>query len=820
MLQDIRWAIRLAIRNRALTLVIVLSLALGIGANTTIFTLINAVFLRPLPVRDPERLVQVFTVMAKSAAYQSLSLANYRDFRDHVSELSGLAAWRSVGVNMVGGSEPLGAGGQLVTGNYFQVLGVEAARGRTFTPDEDTTAGDTLMVISDALWARGFGSDPTVVGKTVTLNRVPFTVIGVMPPGFKGVQTLGGVEFWVPLATHEHLLTGDVETSFFTTRAALAFQVIGRMQPGVSLDHVRQAMKRLARSLEEQYPKDNEGRSVEVFPLTETAIAGGPQGRDNLVRSGGLLLAATGLVLLIACGNVASLLLARAVPRRREIALRLSVGAARSRIVRQLLAESAALAVMGGLGGIALTFWGRDLLWALRPTGMRTDFIDLSVEPRVLWFTIALSTLTGMLFGLLPAIRGSQVDLVTAFKTQSDTRSRGSAWMLGLDLRSALVAGQIALSLVALVGAGLLLRSLQEAQRLELGFRSDNLIVTSINTGSQGYSRQRGLQFYRDAVERVRALPGVESVSWGEAVPQFSGQAVSRRVFPEGRELPPELLSLFVPFNGIFPGYFSAVGIPILKGRDFTDADREGAALVAIINETTAGLFWPGQDPVGKRFKHRLNPNFYMVVGVARDAQYNGLGGAAQPHLYYAALQYHTPAMTLAVRTSGDPEPVLPMVSQVIRQLDATMPRPLAVTMTEVLRGNLWRARMGAALLAVFALLALTLTCVGIYGVMAYSVTQRTKEIGIRMALGAEHTRVLRMILSQSVKLTSLGVAIGLVVALATTRLIASLLFVSPTDLWTFAGVGMLLAGVALFASYLPARRAARVDPLVALRYE
>ena len=624
MLQDVRWAIRLAIRSRALTSVIVLSLALGIGANTTIFTLINAVFLRPLPVRDPERLVQVFTVMAKSAAYQSLSLANYRDFRDHVSELSGLAAWRGVGVNMVGGSEPLGAGGQLVTGNYFQVLGVEAARGRTFTPDEDKTAGDTMMVISDALWARGFGSDPTVVGKTVTLNRVPFTVIGVMPPGFKGVQTLGGVEFWVPLATHEHLLTGDVETSFFTTRAALAFQVIGRMQPGVSLDHMRQAMKRMARSLEEQYPKDNEGRSVEVFPLTETAIAVGPQGRDNLVRSGGLLLAATGLVLLIACGNVASLLLARAIPRRREIALRLSVGAARSRIVRQLLAESAVLAVMGGLGGIALTFWGRDLLWALRPTGMRTDFIDLSVEPRVLWFTIALSTLTGMLFGLLPAIRGSQVDLVTAFKTQSDTRSRGSAWTLGLDLRSALVAGQIALSLVALVGAGLLLRSLQEAQRLELGFRSDNLIVTFINTGSQGYSPQRGLQFYRDAVERVGALPGVESVSWGEAVPQFSGQAVSRRVFPEGRELPPELLSLFVPFNGIFPGYFSTVGIPILKGRDFTDADREGAALVAIINETTAGLFWPGQDPVGKRFKHRLNPNFYTVVGVARDAQYNG----------------------------------------------------------------------------------------------------------------------------------------------------------------------------------------------------
>jgi predicted permease len=633
------------------------------------------------------------------------------------------------------------------------------------------------------------------------------------------VQTLGGVEFWAPLATHEHLLTGDVEASFFSTRAALAFQVIGRMQPGVSLDRVRQAMKRMARSLEEQYPKENEGRSVEVLPLAETAIAG-PQGRDGLVRSGGLLFASTALVLLIACGNVASLLLARAIPRRREIALRLSVGAARSRIVRQLLAESAVLAVMGGLGGIALTFWSRDLLWALRPAGMRTDFLDLTVEPRVLWFTIALSTLTGILFGLLPAIRGSQVDLVSAFKTHSDTPLRGSAWTLGLDLRSALVTGQIALSLVALVGAGLFLRSLQEAQRLKLGFRSDNLIVTFINTGSQGYSPQRGRRFFGDVVERVRALPGVEAVSWGEAVPQFSGTHVMRRVFPEGRELPPELLSLFVPFDGIFPGYFSTVGIPILEGRDFTEDDHEGTELVAIVNETMAKLYWPGQDPVGKRFKHRLKPDYYTVVGVARDAQYAGLGGVSQPHLYYPALQFHTPAMALAVRTSGDPEPVLPMVGQVIRQLDETMPRPLYQTMTDVLRGNLWRERMGATLLAVFAILAVTLTSVGIYGVMAYSVTQRTREIGIRMALGAEHTRVLRMILSQSLKLTVLGVALGLTAALATTRLVANLLYVSPTDAWTFAAVGVLLAGMALLASYLPARRAARVDPLVALRYE
>jgi predicted permease len=342
-----------------------------------------------------------------------------------------------------------------------------------------------------------------------------------------------------------------------------------------------------------------------------------------------------------------------------------------------------------------------------------------------------------------------------------------------------------------------------------------------VNVGAQGYSPQRGVQFFRGTLDRVRQLPGVQSVSWGEAVPQFSGQAASRRIFPEGRDLPQELRSLFVPFNGIWPGYFATVGIPILKGRDFTEADREGTELVAIVNETTARMFWPGEDPLGKRFKHRLNPNFYTVVGVARDAKYGGIGSPTQPpHLYYAALQYYTPGMTLAVRTSGDPQTVLPSVLQVIRQLDPTMPLPIALTMAEVLRGNLWTARLGAMLLAVFGVLAVTLTTVGVYGVMAYSVTQRTREIGIRMALGAAHADVVRMVLRHGLRVTLLGLALGLAAAFGLTRLIASLLFVSPTDSVTFIAISSMLATVAMVASLLPARRAARVDPLVALRQE
>jgi len=819
MLQDIRLAIRSAARTPAVTSVIVASLALGIGANTTIFTLINAVFLRPLPMKDPERLAQVFTVMPKSAAYQSISLLNYRDFRDHVPEFSGLAATQGVGANMFGGSEPMSIGGQLVSGNYFEVLGVEAARGRTFLKQEDTAEGAVpVMVISDGLWRRAFSSEPELVGKSVKLNGSEFAIIGIMPPGFKGLSTLGNVDFWVPIAIHDLLVTGEVARNFYAARNALVFQVIGRVRDGVSLEGARQAMKSMARQLEKQYPADNEGRSVEVFPLTQVAL--GVTGRDDLVRSGGVLLAATGLVLLIACGNVASLLLARAMARRREIAVRLSVGATRSHLIRQLLAESGVLAFLGGALGIGLAIWGRELLWSLRPDGMRADFLDLSLEPRVLWFTVALSMLTGILFGLIPAIQGSRLDLVSAIKSQAETAPGGNRFTLGLDLRGALVTGQVALSLVALIGAGLFLRSLQEAQRLNLGFRSEGLAVMYVNAGAQGYSAERGLQFYRDAAERIAALPGVQFVSWGESVPQFSGTAVARRVFPEGRDMPQELLSLFVPFNGVFPGYFKTVGIPILKGREFSDADRQGAPLVAILNETAAKTFWPGEDPVGKRFKIRMNPSFYTVVGVARDAKYFGFGAAPQPHVYCAGLQSYAPGMALAVRTAGDAEPLLPALRAVIRALDPTMPLPTGFSMREVLFRNMWTARLGAMLLAVFGLLAVTLTSVGIYGVMAYSVTRRTKEIGIRMALGAEHADVLRMMLRQGLKLTSLGVAIGLAAAFGATRLIANLLFVSPTDAPTFAAISLLLAAVAMAASFLPARRAARVDPLVALRHD
>jgi predicted permease len=422
MFQDIRFAIRSALRNPGLTSVIVLSLALGIGANTTIFTLINAVFLRPLPVHDPERLAQVFTVMPKSTDFRSVSLANYRDFRDNVREFSGLAAYQFIGANLVGGTEPIATGGQLVTGNYFQVLGVNPELGRTILPEEDATLGASpVMVMSAGLWKRAFGSDPHVINRSVTLNGFKFTVIGVMPAEFKGLQAWGNVDFWVPVAMHEQLVTGETARTFYTARASLVFQVVGRLEPGATLERAREAMKAMAKRLEEQYPTENDGRSVELFPLTQSMVGVGGD-RDNLMRSG----ACCSPPLDWCCSSPAATWracsLARAMERRKEIAVRLAIGAPRWRLIRQLLAESGVLAVLGGSAGILLASFGRDLLWSFRPTWMRDDFLDLSLEPRVLWFTVALSLFTGIFFGLIPAIQGSRLDLVSAIRASRRRR--------------------------------------------------------------------------------------------------------------------------------------------------------------------------------------------------------------------------------------------------------------------------------------------------------------------------------------------------------------------------------------------------------------
>jgi len=824
MLQDLRYAFRAAVRNPAFMLVVVGSLALGIGANTTIFTVINAIFLRPLPVAHQESLVAVFTVDAKNPAgvggggLLGTSMPNYRDYRDRVGAFSGLAAYQGLAFNLGSGSEPEQVQGQIVTGNFFDVLGVPAAHGRTFLPEEDAKPGASpVVVLSDGLWKRRFGADPGIVNRQILLDGLQFTVIGVAPEGFKGLVTLGASDVYVPMMMHDQVLAGFAK-QFFEARRFLGFNLVGRLKPGVTMQSAGSEMQTQAKHLEEAFPVDNEKRSVKLQSLAESAVPAAVRGL--LVQAAGMLLAASGVVLLIACGNIASLLLARATTRRKEIAIRLSLGAPRWRLIRQLLIESTMLALMGGGFGVLIAFWGRDALWSLRPPFLPANSVDLSLDPRVLGFTMGLSVITGLLFGLVPAIQASRADLVSAIKSATETGHDWRFLNVSLNLRGLLVVGQVALSLVALIGAGLFLRSLQGAQKIDPGFKSGGLATITVDLGAQNYQKDRGLNFYRAAMDRVRGLPGVQSVTWTESLPLFGG-GFGRSVFPEGEDQQPGQRGRLVQVSGVWTGYFSTMGIPIEQGRDFLDSDRDPSAPMVIMNQTAAKIFWPGQNPIGKRFKFYGEEIFTQVVGIAKDGKYNNIGEDPLPFIYYPAQEKYVPAMSLAVRTSGDPRPALAAMSQAVRGLDSTLPLLFPQTMSDVIDASLWAPRMGAMLLALFGLLALVLAAVGIYGVMSYSVTRRTREIGIRMALGARTVDVLRLVLGEGMILTTIGMTIGLAGAVAATRLISGLLFgVSPTDLPTFVGISALLAAVAMVANYLPARRASRVDPLVTLKYE
>ncbi len=824
MLQDLRFALRAALRNPAFTLVVVGSLAMGIGANTTIFTVVNAVFLRPLPVAHPETLVQAFTTDSKNsggffAGQLPTSWHNYKDYRDQIKAYDGLAGYTFMPANLGSGSEPEQIFGQLVTGNYFDVLGVKAALGRTFLPDEDKIDGAVpVVVLSDGLWKRRFGGERGILNQPILLNGRQFTVIGVTPEGFHGLITLGAADCWVPAAMHDQMLTGLSKT-FFDTRRFLDWFIVGRLKPGVTQQQAEAEMQTLARHLEQAFPNDNEKRGMKVQSLTDSALPAGF--RDGLVKSGAMLLAATGVVLLIACGNIASLLLARAAARRKEIAIRLSLGAPRWRLIRQLLTESTFLAVLGGAFGILLAYWGRDILWSLRPPFLNPNALELTLDPRVLGFTLGLSLVTGVLFGLVPAIQASRADLVSAVKNQTEAPSRMNGrvnkW---INLRSALVVGQVALSLVALIGAGLFVNSLQSAQQINPGFNTRDLAVMGVNLEAQGYPKERGWNFFRQALERVRGLPGVKAATWTEAVPLGAGGGFGRSVFPEGQQQPGQR-GILVTVAGVWTGYLPTMEIPLVQGRDLNDADRDGSQLVVVINETMAQRFWKGDSAVGKRFKFYGDDRYWQVVGVTRDIKYNAIGEDPQPYLYYPAQQTYVGTLNLAVRTSGDPRPVLAAMQHELRDLDPTLPILNPQTMSEIIYDNLWAPRMGAMLMGLFGVLALVLATVGIYGVMSYSVTRRTREIGIRMALGAKAGDVLSMVLREGMMLTLAGMALGLAGALAVTHLVSKLLYgVSPTDVPTFAGISLLLAVVALAANYIPARRATQVDPLTTLKYE
>jgi predicted permease len=820
--QDLRGGLRMLRKSPGFTFVAVLSLALGIGANTAIFTIINAVFLHPLPVEEPARLAEMFTrdtlTVDANVNFQltPTSLPNYEDYRDQNTVFSGLAVVTfPIPLNWGGQAEPQQLNASLVSGNFFDVLGVKPYRGRTFIPDGDKKiGGNPEVVLSYSLWTRRFGSDDKFVGQTISLNGTPYTVVGITPPSFKGIVSLGRPDvLWIPITMRDYVLTGQLK-DLENNRRFRWTSIVGRLKPQVGIVEAQAAMKTIAAGLEKEYPRDNKGRTVELYALNESAL--GINQRKQFSLAGGVLMGVVGLVLLIACVNLANLLLAQSAKREKELSIRAAMGAGRWRLVRQLLTESTVLSLMGGLAGLLVAYWGRNVLWSFRPPFLIDGSINLSFDARVLGFTVLISMMTGVLFGIIPAIKASGTDVNEVLKTGG--RGGALGWTHN-RLRGLLVISEIALALVALVGSGLFLRSMQNAQQFNPGFESHNMFQMLFDLGALRYDENHGQQFFRDVVERAKTVPGVANAS--VSANGVFGGGISATVFREGEQTDPNNRGTLVNLDEVTPGHFETMRIPLLGGRDFTDFDRENTAPVAVINQAMANLLWPGQEPLGKRFAVVQEPNLLQVVGVVGTTVVGQIGEDPQPIAYFPMRQKYSPFATLVVRTTGNPDGLLGTVRTQVQQLDKNLAFTNTQTVQQILGQGLWPARMGAALLGLFGALALILASIGIYGVLAYSVAQRTSEIGLRMALGAQPRQVLRLVLRQGMLLALIGAAVGILVALPVARLASGLLYgVSATDPITYAAITLLLMGVALLACYLPARRATRIDPLVALRVD
>ena len=818
LLQDVRYGIRSLLKHPGFTTVAVLALALGIGANSTIFSLANSVFLRPLPLPQSNRLVWLFTDRDNNVSYP-----DYVDYAHQTDIFSGVLAYDWIALNLGSSGQADRVQGVLVSANYFDVLSVKAERGRTFLSSEETPAAAPVAVISHTLWQVHFGSDPDVIGKTVVLNGQQFAIVGVAPAGFVGTEEAFPKDIWVPVSMRAHLGLGAIlaggTSNPLTDRNARWFTIMARLKPDVSLRQAQSKMDYLAGQLALAHPASKANRQIAVY----TAGNGRPAFRATLLPVTWILLAIVGLVLLIACANVANLLLARSTARRKEIAIRLALGASRGRLVRQLLTESALLAFLGGCAGLVLSFWITNLLMAFKPSVPLPLNINLRTDWRVLLFTFLFSLLAGIIFGLVPALQASKPEVVPVLK---DERSGFSHHYRSFSLRNVLVIAQVAMSLVVLVAAGLFLRSLRNAQAISPGFEATRVLALSLATGSQGYDETRSRLFYQQLVNRVQALPGVQAASIAQSSPLsfFYSPALAAPTVVEGHEPPAGENPPMIGNNTVGPNYFQTLGIPLLRGRDFTAEVRAGAPKVVIINETMARRFFTNEEPLGRRVRilRRGGQAFSCeIIGVVKDSKYLSLGEDAAPYLFLPYSQNSSPMMTLLVRTNGNPKNLTPAVRHEVQVLDDNLPPFNIVTLTENIDISLFPARFGALLLSGFGLLALVLATVGIYGVMSYNVGQRTHEIGIRMALGAQVNNVLRLVVGQGMLLVSIGVAVGLAAAFALTRVVKSLLYgVSATDLATFTVIALLLTIVALLACYIPARRAAKVDPMVALRYE
>jgi len=810
--QDVRFGLRMLVKSPAFTLVAVFSLALGIGANTAIFSLVNALLLRPVPVHEPERMVALFTKDAKNPGYHPMSALNGRDISEQVESFSGFTVIGGSPAAVRHGELEYRAVGVMTLGNYFDVVGIEPELGRFYShSDDDAPGAHPEIVLGHGFWTDVLGADPGILGQHLVVNGVPLAVVGVAPKGFWGTRTGFDVAYWAPWCMHRQLAP---DAAWFEDRRWLAMAAVGRLAPGVTIEQAQAETDTVAARLERDHPEENTGRRFELVPLAKAAIA--PDARENVVLGSMLLMGIVGLVLLIACANVANLLLARASVRRTEIALRRALGADTPRLLKQMFTESMLLALLAGAVGIVLALWLRDGLLGLIGDTLPVHALDVSLDHRVLLFTLGISIATGVLFGVTPALHLARADLVPALKGEG-TRVAGLASRF--SLRNALVVVQIALSLVALVGAGLFVRSLQNAREVDPGFDVENVMTVGVDFGRVEGAPGRRQQLRERIVREIEAMPGVERAAFSASAP-LAPQGMMRTTFVEGMEGTAAQDGVLHLVEPAMPGFFQALGIDV-TGRSFTLDDDQEHPKVVVVTETMARRYWPETGAVGKFIRFFDVEGQFEIVGVIPDIKYQQITEEPQPLIFVSLAQMPVPFNTLLVRHTTGSSPSAAGIEHAIRETDAGIGTVGSRTMAQILDRSLAPMRDGASLLGGFGLLGLLLAGTGIYGVMAYTVRRRTHEIGIRLALGAKPGDVVQYVVLQGMALVVLGVGIGALAGLGVSVLLSGFLYqVGTADPIAFGGATLILAGVALVAGYVPARRATRINPMVSLRHD